>query len=73
MVHVAQVLLCEGPQKLPHPEVDFKAFLAAVQERLSKDKRVFCPIRKQLVDWVDLRSLAKHYGPPGAAGQCHLS
>jgi hypothetical protein len=25
------------------------------------------------VDWVDLRSLAKHYGPPGAVGQCHLS
>ena len=74
MVNVLTALLMDGASsKLPHPEVDFKAFLTAVQSRLTKDRRIFCPVRKSIVDWVDLRSLAKHYGPPGAATNCAVS
>ena len=74
MLAVTQVLIMDGSRsKLPHPEVDFKAFATAVEAQLTKDRRVFCPVRNAVVDWVDLRSLARHYGPPGAAKNCALS
>ncbi|KAH8091237.1 hypothetical protein JL720_6126 [Aureococcus anophagefferens] len=51
-----------GPQAtaaLPHPELDFPAFSRALKGALACEPAVWCPLRKRLLPWINVRKLRK--------------
>ena len=51
-----------GPQAtaaLPHPELDFPAFARALKGALACEPAVWCPLRKRLLPWINVRKLRK--------------
>lgn len=49
----------------PHPEVDWKGFVAAVEQENKKAGKVWSPITKQARDWVDTAALSRCYKKSG--------
>ena len=50
---------------LPHPEVDYAAFEAALEAALAKVKKVYCPISKKERSWVNVAKLRASLGKSG--------
>ena len=50
---------CDG---LPHPQLDWKGFLKAIDEKQKQIPEVWDPARKRKRPWFDLRKMSKAYG-----------
>lgn len=51
----------DNVKDIPHPGVDWRAFVAKIRELNNKEPKVFCPITETLKPWVDVGSLSKFY------------
>ena len=55
-------IYCDGnADALPHPNMDWNAFLAAVKGLVKQQAPVFCPIAQTMKPWVDTALLYKTY------------
>lgn len=52
---------------IPDPVVDWKAFLAYVQERLSREQPQWNPLCKKAKPWISIKKLNRAYNSPGCS------
>ena len=64
-----QVLGCQ----LPHPEIDFPAFIATVRRALEREPKIFDPLRNNFEPWVDVAELARMYNSSPVSSACAIS
>jgi len=50
---------------LPHPDVDYDVFEAALEAELGKIPQTYCPISKKTKPWVDTAKLRRSLGKGG--------
>lgn len=51
---------------VPDPAVDWKGFLLEVESMMAKEKRVWNPVKRKVMPWLDLKKLNKEYGDGNA-------
>jgi hypothetical protein len=69
------IRFCDGDiSQIPHPGVDWRSFTSKLNEFLSKEPKVFCPITQKLRPWVDVAKLSKFYvaESSSASGGCSI-
>lgn len=50
---------------IPDPHTDWKDFLLFVKEHLKLEQNQWCPMKKKVMPWINLRTLQKVYGKGG--------
>ena len=60
---VCSVLFNMPASEIPHPEVDFTAFIHSIETLNREAAQVFSPYHKKVVPLVDIRQLKACYGP----------
>lgn len=61
-----------NPRDLPHPDVDFREFLSAIDKCNSKSK-VWDPISKTSLPWINRKRLNEMYGGNSSSSACNIS
>jgi len=58
--------------QIPHPGVEWKAFIAKIKEFNAREPKVFCPISQKMKAWIDISMLHKCYVAEsgGSGGGC---
>jgi hypothetical protein len=46
----------------PHPQLDFKAFLAAMDKENKRVGKVYDPVKGKMRDWISRDKLSKMHG-----------
>ncbi len=56
---VCAIILGGSSDDYPHPGVDSKGFVRAVQDRNNKEPKVWNPVTKKMSNWIDVAKM-KH-------------
>lgn len=59
------------PSDIPHPDVDWTAFLTSVRALIERTPVTWCPIQKTTVSWIRLNNLIRRYSG-GRDNSCSL-
>jgi Mg-chelatase subunit ChlD len=54
-----------GSYEAPDPEENWMGFCSAVERLLAKEKKLWNPVVKKMMPWIDLKQLNRQYGPSG--------
>jgi hypothetical protein len=54
-----------GSYEAPDPEENWMGFCSAVERLLVKEKKLWNPVVKKVMPWIDLKQLNRQYGPSG--------
>jgi Mg-chelatase subunit ChlD len=52
-----------GSYEAPDPEENWMGFCSVVEQLLAKEKKVWNPVVKKVMPWIDLKQLNRQYGP----------
>ena len=55
---------------LPHPDVDWGAFVKEIKSNSSEDRWIYDPIDEKAAMWIDLNALTKMYNPSESSACC---
>ena len=57
---------------LPHPDVDWNAFVQEIKNNSPEERWIYDPIDEKAATWIDLKALTKMYNPNGSSA-CSIS
>ena len=59
---------------IPHPDADWNEFIRAINNFMSTQKVIFCPVNEKFKGWIDIKNLKKIYSKKqNKSNVCNIS